>query len=210
MASEKTYIFRPLKSLATWARVLMIIQMVATGIFMAVLITALVMGSPVSFNGEDLSDFSAVASLVALVSLAIKTVSGIVAMIWVYRAGCNTRALRPTLDFKPIWAIIWYFVPIAFLFKPYQYMCQIWVTAHGPKDGRYAADDRPVAIWWALFIVGSISGNIAWRLPDPTAYTVLALISGGFGIFATLRFMDLVRIITQLQGDTDTRVADQF
>jgi hypothetical protein len=65
--------------------------------------------------------------------------------IWVYRA---TRRLRErpgtAMRFTPGWAVGWWFVPFANLYKPYQGLHDIWRASHG----RGGADASLLAWWW--------------------------------------------------------------
>ena len=210
MKDGKTYQFKPLKTLAGWARGLMVAFLIVLTLFTALLAFGLFTGTPVDFNAEDLDGIGLLTSLSALLSLTVQVVSGIVSLLWIYGAARNTRAVRPQLDLKPIWAVAWFFVPIAFWFKPYQYMCQIWSTAKGPQDGRYLKEARPVVMWWTFWVIAMISGNIAWRIDDPGAYSIAQLINSLFVFLATIQFMGLVGSITRMQADTDIRIVEQF
>ena len=46
--------------------------------------------------------------------------------VWIRRANINADALvRSRMEFTPGWAVGWFFVPFANLFKPYQVMAEI-------------------------------------------------------------------------------------
>lgn len=210
MANDERYTFKPLKTLAGWARGLMIVQLMSVALLVVVLVAGLAMGTPVDMNSEVPDGIDMVGALAVLLDVAVEIVSGIVALFWIYGAARNTRALRPQLDLKPAWAVIWFFIPFAFLFKPYQYMARIWETAVGPRDGIYPKNTGPLGAWWGLFIISVISSNIASRITDPTAYAYLAIISGVSGFIATLYFMKIVAEVTRMQGQGGIQAADHF
>ena len=95
--------------------------------------------------------------------LALGAVSGlagfanfVLSLLFVYRANKNLPSLGGTqLEFTPKWAVIWWFIPIANMWKPY-YMVQELMKASDPSVGKtdlYTRRqmDRPpyVAKWWA-------------------------------------------------------------
>ncbi len=49
-------------------------------------------------------------------------------LVWMYPAQKNLPALQPTrpLEVSPGWAVVWFFVPIMNLFRPFQAMRQLW------------------------------------------------------------------------------------
>jgi hypothetical protein len=58
--------------------------------------------------------------------------------IWIYRANYNARQLGATdMKFSPGWAVGWYFIPIANLWKPYQAMCEIWQASAAPANWQH-------------------------------------------------------------------------
>ncbi|MDE2927401.1 MAG: DUF4328 domain-containing protein [Acidobacteriota bacterium] len=84
----------------------------------------------------------------------IPLITSILVLIWIHRANHNARQLGAAdMHFTPGWAVGWYFVPIAWFWKPYQAMTEIWRASRNPADWR----GRPVSAllqwWWVLWIV---------------------------------------------------------
>ncbi len=83
------------------------------------------------------------------------------------------------LAFTPGWAVGWYFVPIANLFKPIEAMRELWTTSlmHAAAEG---ADGR-LGYWWGAWIVGNILSNIGVRLESSMDG---GLVLAGYGLDA--------------------------
>lgn len=112
-------------------------------------------------------------------------------LIWEYRAFKNLSALKAqNLEFSPGWAVGWWFIPIANLFKPFQVMREIW----NESDPEYDADlgflstsstaPTIMGLWWAFFLIFNILSNITSRLEDMDTFAVMLTISSLFGIVA--------------------------
>lgn len=69
----------------------------------------------------------------ALAALLVAVGSFPAFMMWTFRAAHNLRALGAlALKTTPGWAVGWYFVPIANLWKPYQAGIEIWQASQSP------------------------------------------------------------------------------
>jgi Domain of unknown function (DUF4328) len=100
---------------------------------------------------------------IAAILLYIGTV--VVFSMWVYRASANLHALgSPGLRFTPGWAVGWYFVPIANLWKPYQAMKEIWRASKNPSNWQAEITSPLLGWWWFWWIVSSIAANVSGRM----------------------------------------------
>src|SRR5690606_28980720 len=82
-----------------------------------------------------------------------------------YRAGHNARAIGAEgMKISPGWAVGWYFIPIATLWKPYQAMKEIWQASHSPTDWEKRDSGPFLAIWWVLWIVSNGLGQALFRM----------------------------------------------
>jgi len=89
----------------------------------------------------------------------IHLVSGILILRWIYQANINSAALgAKNMKFTPGWAIGWFFVPIAAMWKPYQAMSEIWRSSCSPEKWESLKVSNIVNWWWFTWItVGIIS-----------------------------------------------------
>ena len=130
-------------------------------------------------------------------------ITAVLVLTWIHRANHNAQQLGAAdMRFTPGWAVGWYFVPIAWFWKPYQVMSEIWRASRNPSYWR----EQPVSLllpwWWVLWIVpfwGSsivdltvgrnldeaganaleaASGLAYWILQIPLTLVLLAIIAG--------------------------------
>ena len=71
------------------------------------------------------------------------------------------------MEYTPGWAVGWFFLPIANLWKPYQAMKEVWaLNAEGGRDAGSAAGVL-LPLWWFLWlawnIVSNAAGRMSWR-----------------------------------------------
>ena len=96
--------------------------------------------------------------LVAVPWMLVMAGAGLTAMIlvlvWIHRANYNARQLGATgLKMSPGWAVGWYFVPVAWFWKPYQAMKEIWQASVSPKHWWRQAGSPLLGWWWALWLL---------------------------------------------------------
>jgi hypothetical protein len=78
---------------------------------------------------------------------------------WIYRASKNAHAISNDMTISPGWAVGWYFIPIASLFKPYQAMKEIvFASVAGSQT------ESRLPVWWGLWILTNILGNASFRI----------------------------------------------
>ena len=56
--------------------------------------------------------------LAAIVFLISYVITGFLILKWIYRVNRNAHSFARGLEVSPPWSVGWYFVPIAFLWKP--------------------------------------------------------------------------------------------
>jgi hypothetical protein len=102
---------------------------------------------------------------IGYIFLAVFTISGITFLRWVYAANRNVRALGATgLKFSPGWAVGCYFVPILWLWKPYQAMREIWKCSQDPTDWHTVPNPSLLRWWWFLWLCSVNLAQISMRL----------------------------------------------
>jgi hypothetical protein len=83
--------------------------------------------------------------LLAMAALGLLLVAGVF-LFWKYRSTVNLFHLRGPQTITPAGAVYWYFVPVAFLWKPYEAMRNLY-RGYGAK----AATHLVLPLWWLLF-----------------------------------------------------------
>ncbi|MDE2763285.1 MAG: DUF4328 domain-containing protein [Gemmatimonadota bacterium] len=91
----------------------------------------------------------------AIVMAGAAVASAVLVLVWIHRANHNARALGATgLKMTPGWAVGWYFVPIAWFWKPYQAMKEIWQASIDPKHWWRQGGSPLLVWWWGLWLAG--------------------------------------------------------
>jgi hypothetical protein len=100
------------------------------------------------------------------IAVAVINIATIVLFaMWIYRVNSNIHALgSPDLRFTPGWAVGWYFVPIANLWKPYQAMKEIWRASKNPGAWQSETTSLVLGWWWFWWIVSCLLDNISLRM----------------------------------------------
>ncbi|MEY9843729.1 hypothetical protein ABH940_000790 [Streptacidiphilus sp. BW17] len=138
-------------------------------------------------------------------TLLVWFVTGVVFLVWLWRARINAELLRGVESqhrSRP-WVIGAWITPVANLWYPYQVLRDIW-RASAPK--RPAPSLTLVQWWWACFLLDGFLKPTQWRLAQQEASehdalvnanvdTVLMLLILGAGVFLVL----VVRRITAWQ-----------
>ncbi len=198
VAPEQTDGFRDTTRLAKWTR----------GFLYANIASALLgvwsnASNLLSGAGVEESAGTGLGAIFWVTGMPIWLITAVLVLIWIHRANHNARQLGAAdMRFTRGWAVGWYFVPIAWFWKPYQVMSEIWRTSRNPSYWR----EQPVSLllpwWWALWIVpfwGSsmvaltvgrnldeagakaleaTSGLAYWTLEIPLTFVLLAIIAG--------------------------------
>lgn len=149
-------------------------------------------------------DTSPLAGVVALIYLAftlVFVICVVLVAIWIHRAHANLHdAGMESLEFTPGWAVGWYFIPIANLFKPFQAMRELWNASRGEQY--QFADETPSEVkwWWAAWIMGNILSNIGTRLlwmeeGGPSSVTVGNAVGAAGSVTTVLAAILLAKVI---------------
>lgn len=146
--------------------------------------------------------------LVLLIAFVAFIASVIAVCMWIYRAHSNLHeAGLPGLQFTPGWAVGWYFIPIAFLFKPFQAMRELWTESHQTSDSFSAPAPGNLSAWWGCWIVGNMLGNVSTRLDlmgdgsNMQVVTALSIASTLCTIGAAWLLLGIIRNVTAAQND---------
>jgi len=139
-----------------------------------------------------------------LTDILVLLVTSVVVLRWIYRASVNAHAMAPDLTITPGWAVGWYFVPIANLWKPFQAMKEIWLGSHYGANWEGGSATDLLNWWWGLYILDSMLGNASWRLTDraPQLSAELGLVDGIITIPLSLILIRIMRQITEAQDVT--------
>ena len=105
-------------------------------------------------------------AVIGFVQFGVFIFTFIVFMVWIHRANHNARKLGTEgMKFSPGWAVGWFFIPIANLWKPYQAMKEIWkASKYSSPDWKNQQADPILGWWWALWIISNTLGRASFRM----------------------------------------------
>jgi len=133
----------------------------------------------------------------------------VVFCVWTYRVNANLHALGASnLRFTPGWAVGWYFVPVANLWKPYQVMSEIWRASKSPSGWQYEVSSSIVGWWWFLWIISNV--QISWETSsqqetlDPSV-SPLGLVLWALDIVAAVFAFLVVKRVGAFQAEAADR-----
>jgi hypothetical protein len=96
----------------------------------------------------------------------------IISLYWFYKATDNTHILGAKGIFSPSMAVIWWFIPILNLWKPYQLVQQIWkasnpltVLSNG-TEWINSAGSNMVKLWWILTVSFAFTRVVDALIPE--------------------------------------------
>jgi len=168
-ASPATTGFRDPAALTRWLKIFLCISIAITGLSIVSgllelkLLNDMQAGTTLAPGAADSNDLRQ--QIIAGGRFISFIVTVVIFAIWIYRANYNARQLGATdMQFSPGWAVGWYFIPIANLWKPYQAMREIWQASAMPGSWQQQPRGPILPLWWTFFLLSNFLGNAAFRL----------------------------------------------
>ena len=211
---------KEIKGLGTTVVALLAIQIVCLGAEAVTLLRRISLLSEIrsgsySKVGQVRGADAAVNTTEAIVSLLFVT-TVVFWCVWQHHAQYNaTRLASGPLQFTPGWAVGWWFIPIANLWKPFQTVRELWKASHGGDAWRTLGTWPLIGWWWAIWIAsnvhfwaGSNGGGVSFGTsPTGTPVTpsdvinrdLWELLSTALTVVAALLAIKIVRAVTDLQ-----------
>jgi hypothetical protein len=166
-ASEEgtEYEFRDLSKLSRNLSILLLIGLVGEILTLTSAGMQLSLLTRASYTEEEAFANDARERLVSGMVMLLYWVTAIVYARWLFLAHRNLPALgAENLRFRPGWALGWFFIPLANLWKPCQAMSDLMRASKDPRH--WHLDETPplVISWWILWLVVSNGGNAVLRM----------------------------------------------
>lgn len=150
--------------------------------------------------------------VLGIVQFVVLLATSIMFLVWLHGAYKYTSTFASTpLQYTPGWAVGWWFVPILWLWKPYQVMRELWVVSMPSADSTNPAQPPKSAgvlvWWWVAYLTMNVVSIIETRYYN-AASTVNAIINAswisigsiGVTIVAALLAIYVVRTIDRFQA----------
>ena len=127
----------------------------------------------------------------AIIHLLVLITTAVFYLRWVFVSNKNARALGATnMRHSPGWSVGWFFIPIAWLWKPYQAVKEIYQASHpdyGAENWSEAKAPGILPWWWGLWLFSGFLGQVSMRL------AIKGMDATGIDALATL--MDVVLVV---------------
>ena len=133
-------------------------------------------------------------------------------LIWIHRTSKNLAALGwQNQRFSPVEALVWWFVPILWLFMPYRVMKEIWKgSLRSQRTSEFATSDKlPITPllgpWWAAWLLSAFVGAYSVVLNFSDASTTSDLIAANYAaVVSDLFSLSALALITTLMWQITT------
>lgn len=79
---------------------------------------------------------------------------------WIYVVNRNAQQWSDSMTISPGWNVGWFFVPVASLWKPFEGIRETRAASIAPEAPDTVAVPTWLNLWWGLWIVAAIYGNI--------------------------------------------------
>jgi Domain of unknown function (DUF4328) len=178
---------KPVAGLGTAVVVLLALVIAVDVVQIAVLITRLlvlgrVIEDPTAITEDQLATNDAVTALAILAPIAAVIVTGIVFVVWFYRARVNAEAYRTVPQRRAKgWAIGSWICPVVNLWFPKQMVEDVWSASDpaAPTGSEGRRQHGLVWAWWLCYLGWIASYQVIRRLPNQTLEDMRALAGAG-------------------------------
>jgi len=146
--------FQSISKISKWLVNWTIASIIITVIYFIVSIATLYPSNDVESNRIDFINL-----FVGSINLVISFVTAIITVFWFYRANKNIHTFGAKEVSTPRMTVIWWFVPILHLWKPYEVAQQIWKTSNpqvilsSGTEWKKSPTSNIIKIWWILGIL---------------------------------------------------------
>ncbi|MDP0501022.1 MAG: DUF4328 domain-containing protein [Verrucomicrobiota bacterium JB022] len=146
-------------------------------------------------------------AIIGWLTFLISAATGVLYLVWLYRAVANLRYLgADSSDFLPGATIFCHFFPLLNLIVPFQVLLDLSKASQSPKHWREQKKSRVVIVWWiataAFFFNGLFIVSVAMvGLPAHSAMlvTISAWATLASFVIPPLCLMHVVKKVTQQQ-----------
>jgi Domain of unknown function (DUF4328) len=229
--STPTYRLQPPGALGRWLRILLLCVggwSLVVDVVLSVWLAAHPFVMDLPSRGNDpppifVGEFPVWVRLLWLPSL-VSQATIVLWLVWQHRMTANLWARDPNgLRITPGWAVGWWFIPIANLWKPFQAVRELWKASHGGGAWQSLRTWPVIGWWWAIWMLslvhvwfGEHSGGVSFgTMPMGTPITPTDIItrdkwqilSLALRVFAAVFAIKIVRSVVHAQETAPPRVA---
>lgn len=144
---------------------------------------------------------------IGVVQLILWLAQAVMILAWIRLANKNARLLgAKDMEFTPGWAIGWYFIPIANLWKPYQAMAEVWRASSGSPNWKSSETSGSLPGWWVAWLAANVLGRLSFKLtmkaqeiPELKNASIATAAADVASIVLCVLFLEIVRQVHRRQ-----------
>jgi hypothetical protein len=165
--------------------------------------------SPTSANPDSLFEVSRILAHagVLFTRAGVAIVTWLALALWCAHANSRLRSLgAEDMHQTPVFAAVWWVIPIAHLWKPYQVVREIWKASALLTEDYQSVGSVLLPVWWIAHLSATITGRVGARLeiaadraPAPAnTHEVASALSALGAVSAVLASICCVLIVVQV------------
>lgn len=167
--------FSSIRSISKWVKIFIIIGIGLTivdsiSIMLEINLLSTIIQDVTLVTDEEIEANDLRTMIIAFPVIIVMFINMILFFIWYYKAYRNLPSLGGNdLKSSPRRAIIYFFIPILWFYKPYRSTVEIWkvsdTSVHTTDDNSRRQMKTPslIKIWWAFWILTTFIGNFYLR-----------------------------------------------
>jgi len=154
------------------------------------------------YGGEEsLTGLTVIVILRGVGTLVTVAITAILVLTWIHRANHNARQLGAAdMKYTPGWAVGWYFVPIAWFWKPYQAMKEVWQASANPSGWHGQTVSPLLHWWWALWILPWGLSLVDWAVGRNLDEAGVEMLEATTGIAEKVLDIPLILVLLVIIG----------
>ena len=191
-----------------WAGIAVDLLMIVSGLMQYDLL-----GDPVRLAQTELAEANdrrelLVGGLYVLVYIATVICFG----RWIVRAHRAVRTLGAGgMTISPGWAVGYFFIPFVNLVRPYTAMKELWQASGSPRTWASELVSSLLPIWWALWILSNLLGNISmrWSPEDLEGYRALTVFNVASSVLSVVLALVALKLVKTISERIAARAAEE-
>jgi len=157
--------------------------------------------------GSGLGGYFIILGILGLISTIVGILTIVAFCMWAYRAMDNVhRTGLPNIEHTAGWTVGWFFIPIAFWWKPYQalkevYQGSLYIAGHAGANWKHSGPTTTVGWWWGFWIG---TGIVSYGLTQLNLYfhtSLFTIVSTLMSIAAAFFAIKMIREIGNMQSN---------
>ena len=139
-------------------------------------------------------------ALLLLGTSVLYLVTGVIVLCWIYRTNRNAWAAGDgAMTIRPGWAVGWFFIPVAALWKPFSAFHETWQVSHAAEEPW----ETPtlLRVWWGCWLFCAACSNLSLRVGWSTTTAGPKVLSAWMDVVEALVQIPLTLLLLRIVAD---------